>query len=70
MKSFALWNPEKLGYLAAYAGAALAYGQITGDEGETFKAGTLGEFKVGPDATVLLGEPTVFTADNVDQFNF
>jgi len=70
MKSFALWDVEKLGYLAAYAGAALASGQITGAEGQTFKAGTLGEFTVGPNATVLLGEPTVFTAENVDQYNF
>jgi rhamnose transport system substrate-binding protein len=70
MKAFALWDVEKLGYLAAYAGAALASGQISGAEGQTFKAGTLGEFKVGPDSTVLLGDPTVFTAENVDQYNF
>jgi rhamnose transport system substrate-binding protein len=70
MKSFALWDVEKLGYLAAYTGAALASGQITGAEGETFKAGELGEYKVGANGTVLLGDPTVFTAENVDQFNF
>lgn len=70
MKSFALWDVEKLGYLAAYAGAALASGQITGAEGETFKAGTLGEFTIGADSSVLLGDPTVFTAENVDQYNF
>jgi rhamnose transport system substrate-binding protein len=70
MKSFALWDVEKLGYLAAYAGAALASGQITGAEGQTFKAGTLGEFKVGANSTVLLGDPTVFTPENVDQYNF
>ena len=57
MKSFALWDVEKLGYLAAYAGAALASGQITGAEGQTFKAGTLGEFKIGPNSTVLLASP-------------
>lgn len=70
MKAFALWDVEKLGYLAAYAGAALASGQITGAEGQTFKAGTLGEFKIGANSTVLLGDPTVFTADNVDKYNF
>ena len=43
VKEFALWNPAELGYLAAYAAAALASGQITGAEGETFKAGKLGE---------------------------
>ncbi len=70
MKAFALWDVEKLGYLAAYAGAALASGQITGAEGEKFKAGTLGEYTIGADKTVLLGDPTVFTAENVDSFNF
>ena len=36
---FALWNPEELGALAAYAAAAMVKGEITGKEGETFKAG-------------------------------
>ncbi len=68
--AFALWNPEELGYLAAYAGAALAAGQITGEEGETFEAGELGEYEVGADGVVLLGEPTVFNAENIDDFDF
>jgi len=70
VKAFALWNPADLGYLAAYAGAALASGLITGKEGDTFTAGKLGKFTVGKDATVLLGDPFTFKADNVDQFNF
>lgn len=68
--SFALWNPEDLGYLAAYAAQALVNGDITGKAGEKFTAGKLGEFTVGDGATVLLGDPFVFTKDNVDQFNF
>ena len=68
--AFALWNPEELGYLAAWAGAALAAGQITGEEGETFEAGELGEYTVEADGTVVLGEPTQFTADNIDDFDF
>jgi rhamnose transport system substrate-binding protein len=43
VKKFALWNPADIGYLAAYAGAAMASGQITGKEGDKFKAGKLGE---------------------------
>jgi rhamnose transport system substrate-binding protein len=70
VEAFALWNPEELGYLAAYAGAALAAGQITGAEGETFTAGDLGEYEIGPDGVVVLGEPTVFNADNIDDFDF
>jgi rhamnose transport system substrate-binding protein len=70
VKAFALWNPADLGYLAAYAGAALASGIITGKEGDKFKAGKLGEFTVGKDATVLLGDPFTFNSSNIDQFSF
>ena len=70
VKAFALWNPADLGYLAAYAGASLASGIITGKEGDKFKAGKLGEFTVGKDATVLLGEPFTFDSSNIDQFSF
>ncbi|GAA1406393.1 rhamnose ABC transporter substrate-binding protein [Catellatospora coxensis] len=70
VKAFALWNPADLGYLAAYAGGALASGLITGKEGDKFTAGKLGEYTVGKDATVLLGDPFTFNAGNVDQFNF
>jgi rhamnose transport system substrate-binding protein len=68
--SFALWNPADLGYLAAYATKALIAGDITGKEGDKFDAGKLGEFEVGADATVLLGDPFVFDADNIGDFDF
>jgi rhamnose transport system substrate-binding protein len=70
VKGFALWNPADLGYLAAYAGAALASGQITGAEGEKFKAGKLGEYTIGSKGVIVLGPPTVFDASNIDKFNF
>jgi rhamnose transport system substrate-binding protein len=68
--AFALWNPADLGYLAAYATAALIKGDISGKEGDTFTAGTLGKFTVGKNGTVLLGDPYQFNKDNIDQFNF
>ncbi|MFT4029332.1 MAG: rhamnose ABC transporter substrate-binding protein [Protaetiibacter sp.] len=68
--AFALWNPEDLGYLAAYAAYALITGEITGAEGDTFEAGTLGSYTVGEDGTVLLGDPYVFNADNIGDFDF
>jgi rhamnose transport system substrate-binding protein len=68
--SFALWNPGDLGYLATYAAAALVDGDISGEEGDTFEAGELGEFEVGADGVVLLGEPFTFTADNIGDFDF
>jgi rhamnose transport system substrate-binding protein len=70
VKEFALWNPADLGYLAAYAAAQLASGNIQGKEGETFSAGKLGDRTIGKDGVVILGPPTVFTAENIDQFNF
>jgi rhamnose transport system substrate-binding protein len=70
VKEFALWNPEDLGYLAAYTASALVDGSITGAEGDSFDAGTLGTYKVGADNTVLLGKPYVFNKANIDKFNF
>jgi rhamnose transport system substrate-binding protein len=70
VESFALWNPGDLGALAAYAAAALANGDISGEEGDSFEAGDLGEFEVGADGVVLLGEPFTFTADNIGDFDF
>jgi rhamnose transport system substrate-binding protein len=68
--AFALWNPEDLGYLAAFAAKALIDGDITGKEGDTFTAGKLGDFTVGADNTVLLGDPFQFNADNIGDFDF
>jgi rhamnose transport system substrate-binding protein len=73
LKNFALWNPEDLGYLAAYAAASLASGDIKGKVGESFKAGKLGTYKIikgagGPE--VVLGPPFLFTKQNVDKFKF
>ncbi|UAJ78440.1 rhamnose ABC transporter substrate-binding protein [Leifsonia sp. ZF2019] len=67
---FALWNPEDLGYLAAFTAKALIDGTITGKKGDSFEAGKLGKFTVGDNNTVLLGDPYVFNKDNIDKFNF
>lgn len=70
VKSFELWNPADLGYLAAYAAVEVASGKITGAQGQTFTAGKLGSFTVGADNTVVLGPPFVFNAGNIARFNF
>ncbi|GII30829.1 rhamnose ABC transporter substrate-binding protein [Planotetraspora mira] len=70
VEKFALWNPKDLGYLASYAAASLASGQITGAEGEKFKAGKLGEFTIGKDGEVILGPPFTFDAQNIDDFDY
>ena len=68
--AFALWNPADLGYLAAYATKALIEGEITGEEGDSFDAGKLGDYEVGADGVVLLGDPFVFNAENIGDFDF
>lgn len=68
--AFALWNPGDLGYLSAFAANALITGEITGAEGDTFEAGRLGSYEVGADGVVLLGDPFVFDADNIADFDF
>lgn len=70
VQQFALWDPGKLGYLAYYAAAALVQGKITGKQGETFSAGTLGNYTIGANGVLLLGPPTVFDKNNISQFNF
>ena len=70
VQGFALWDPGQLGYLAYYAADALITGKITGKQGDSFTAGKLGTKTVGANGVVLLGPPTVFNKDNIDQFNF
>jgi rhamnose transport system substrate-binding protein len=45
-------------------------GKITGKEGDSFTAGRLGDYKVGANGVVLLGDPTAFNSTNIDKFNF
>ena len=70
IEGFELWDPAKLGYLAAYAAVNVASKKITGASGDSFTAGKLGSYTVGPNSTIILGPPTVFTKANIDQFNF
>lgn len=71
---FALWNPEDLGKLAAYASKALIDGTITGKEGDKFTASGLSnkttDYTVGADGVITLGDPFVFDKSNIDQFKF
>jgi rhamnose transport system substrate-binding protein len=70
VKEFGLWNPADVGYLGGMATAALVSGQITGAEGETFKAGKLGERTIGKDGEIILGPLTRFNKSNIDKFDF
>jgi rhamnose transport system substrate-binding protein len=70
VKEFALWNPKDVGYLAGQTAANLVAGRITGAEGEKFTAGRLGDYTIGAKGEIVLGPPTQFSADNIDDFDF
>lgn len=70
IQSFELWDPAKLGYLAAYAAVNVASKKISGAPGQKFTAGKLGSYTIGSDHSVVLGPPTVFSKSNINQFQF
>lgn len=65
--SVILWNTLDLGYLTVAAARKLANGEITGDGSMDF--GRLKNIMI-KDGNIYLGEPFVFTKDNIDNFEF
>jgi rhamnose transport system substrate-binding protein len=70
VKQFALWSFEDLGYLSACAAHHVLAGDITGKSGDTFDCGKLGKKTIGDNGTVTVGDPLVFTKDNIAQYQF
>lgn len=69
LKEAALWSPIDIGYGAIYLAKAEIDGTLDPKSGSV-DAGRLGKLKFISDDTVLLGDPFIFTKDNVDQFDF
>jgi rhamnose transport system substrate-binding protein len=73
-KKFGLWNERDFGYLAAYVAHYVLDGKLTGKIGQSFNAGRLGKRTVvvsdGNRPVVVLGDPLVFTPQNIDKFHF
>ncbi len=63
------WNVKDLGYLTYYAAQQVAMCKVS-KEGDSFTAGRLGDYTVGPDGEVVLGPAQIVTPENVDQFKF
>ncbi len=68
VRDFVLWSPRDLGYLGVVSAKAALDGRLT-KASTQLEAGRLGALKV-QDSVVLLGEPLVFTKDNIDRFDF
>lgn len=68
VEKFALWNAEDLGYLAVYAAVASLRGDLNPGDA-SFEAGRIGEVQVEGDA-IILGDPIVFDATNIDNYDF
>ena len=66
--SVILWNTANLGYLTVHTCVALAKGELKAGASK-FSAGRLGILEIKGD-NILLGQPFVFTKDNIDQFDF
>ena len=63
------WNVKDLGYLTYYAAQQVAMCKVS-KEGDTFKAGRLGDYTVGKDGEVVLGPANIVTPKNIDEFKF
>jgi len=84
VKTVVLWNPVDLGYLAVYAAQASLAGTLKDNATQAkLPAGRLGTRDAvaslkditakGPltlKNVIVLGDPFIFTKDNIDQFNF
>jgi rhamnose transport system substrate-binding protein len=63
-----LWNTTDLGYLTIQAARALKDGTLK-PGAASLTAGRLGSVEIKGD-NILLGQPYLFTKDNIDQFDF
>ena len=69
VNSVVLWNPIDLGYAAVYVMRAVVDGTFQpGDT--TVEAGRLGTLTVVNGSEVLLGAPFIYTAENINDFDF
>ena len=69
IKEAALWSPIDIGYGAIYMANALHEGTVKRGDASV-AAGRLGYLQFIGEDTVLLGDPFIFTVDNVDDFDF
>ena len=64
-----LWNTMDLGYLTVHGRRASKEGTLEARRTPSSTAGRLGKIEIQGD-NILLGQPFLFTKDNIDQFDF
>lgn len=69
-EAFMMWDPAELGYIATVAAHQLVTGEITAEEGQVIDAGSAGTYEVLADGEVQYNKPLMFTAENIDDFDF
>lgn len=69
VQNVVLWNPVDLGYAAVYVTRAIVDGEFAAGDASV-SAGKLGDLAVVNGSEVLLGAPFVFTAENINEFDF
>jgi len=70
VKSLFLWDFVDFGYLTIYAMHDLIAGESNGGKGDVLKVGRMGTREIGDNGTIIISDPLVFTADNIDKYNF
>ncbi len=68
VKKFVLWNVPDLGYLTIHAAVAAVKGELTEDSA-SFNTGRITTSRM-EGTEIILGEPLVFTKDNIQNFDY
>lgn len=69
IRDCSLWDPTDLGYAAVYGIDHQLRDELPFGESTTIEVGELGELSFEDD-TITLGDPVVFTAENIDEYDF
>lgn len=69
IKDCSLWDPTDLGYAAVYGIDYQLRDELPFGESTTIEVGELGTLSFEDD-TITLGDPLIFTAENVDEYDF
>lgn len=70
VKSFQLWSPHDMGWLACNLGAAIKSGKVKPAEGASFDDPKLGSHTFGKNSVVNTGPLVTFDKGNIEKYDF